>query len=74
MRRSIFCALFWAVGCAPPPIQVEKHVLEAAPTLDAADICREGLCVLPVWDERTAAVLPEPSPREIEKMIKEIKI
>jgi hypothetical protein len=45
-------------------------VLEAAPTLDAADICREGLCVLPVWDERTAAVLPEPSPREIEKMIR----
>lgn len=57
------------LSCAPG-VFVKKDVIFRSPALNPVDICREGLCVLPFWDETKDTIISQPQIEQLVDMIK----
>lgn len=66
---SALCAVILLFSCTNP-IHVQKNVLLSSPLLNSVEVCREGLCILPVWDGRTDTARSFPTTRQIERVIR----
>jgi hypothetical protein len=69
MLYKKYILLFFALlfSCAPQ-MRLQKNTLFVSPLLDPVDICREGLCILPFWDEQKDTLLYYPTLKQMEKL------